>query len=204
MYLAAALVLALAGSPEAQFWSWFAQNAPRVATIKTGHEPIAGELAAQLNRVDGDLTWEVGVTQEPKELVISASGIQSAFPVVKRLVAAAPPISGWKIVAFRPRRKANLVIDFGDYRLDPAKAWFKASPRRGKLDIQVFVPDYRDSEAVKQAAFLLLDGLLGEYDVETRIAAIEIQGVPANPMTAGLRPVAELPTAVDALKREQP
>jgi hypothetical protein len=65
---------------------------------------FADELAAQLHRIDPQLTFETRVATSEHELIVSADGIWSAFPTVERLVAGAPPIPGWKITAFRPRK----------------------------------------------------------------------------------------------------
>jgi hypothetical protein len=55
------LVSVSPAAPEASFWQWFAANAAHVATIRHGDEPIADELAAQLKKVDPDLTYTKSV-----------------------------------------------------------------------------------------------------------------------------------------------
>jgi hypothetical protein len=62
---------------------------------------VAGwRVAAELHKIDPRLTFELGVSIEPHELIISAGGLRDAFPTVKRLVSAAPPIAGWRFIAF--------------------------------------------------------------------------------------------------------
>jgi hypothetical protein len=138
-------------APEKVFWAWFTANSNRVATIEHGHEPIAGELAAHLQAIDPDLTFEVGVKDKPRELIISAGGVKRAFPAVRRLVAAAPEIAGWTVIAFRPRSAGGLIVEFGTYRVDPAQVWFTAEPDRGKCGITLYLPGYRDDADVKNA-----------------------------------------------------
>ncbi len=195
-----ALLLGMpAGTVESAFWAWFTANAKRVATIESGNEPIADELAAHLQGIDPDLTFEVGVKHAPRELIISAGGIKRAFPAVQRLVAAAPSIPGWRIIAFRPRSHVGLIVEFGGYRVDPAQVWFKAERDGAKCGVTLHLPGYRDDANVKNAGYLLLDGSLGEYDVETKVGFIEMRALPANPASAGLRPLSELPSVVDRL-----
>jgi hypothetical protein len=200
--LAALLSLVAPTQAEQQFWRWFVTNSPRVRSIRSGHEPIAGELAAQLTKVHRDLTWEVGPPAAERELVISAAGLKEAFPAVKSLVAAKPPLPGWKIIAFRPRRTPSLTVQYGSYELDPASVWFRAEPDGGKVGLTVFVQGYvEDDQAAGQAVFLLLDNALGEYDVETRVGFIQIKPLAPEPAKKGLRPFLELPAAVDQLDK---
>jgi hypothetical protein len=90
-------------SVEARFWKWFVAHKDAVATIRHANEPIANELAVELRKVHPRLVFEMGLGT-PKELIISASGERDGFPAVKRLVAAAPAIPGWVVIAFRPRK----------------------------------------------------------------------------------------------------
>ena len=139
----------------------------------------------------------------PRELIVSADGIQSVFPTVKRLVAAAPAIAGWTIIAFRPRKVlAGSSIELGDGTSVSGTdvSFHVLRTAGGKLDLVFYVNRVASpvSDPVKQAVFLLLDSTLGEYDVETRLGAIDIQPGVAGPKDA--RTLADLPQAVDALK----
>jgi hypothetical protein len=59
-------------------------------------------------------------------------------------------------------------------------------------------PANRDQLA--HPGFLLLDGALGEYDVETKLGSIEFEPMPAEDRRDGLRPFRELPAVVDGLR----
>ncbi|MEW6434431.1 MAG: hypothetical protein AB1730_23265 [Myxococcota bacterium] len=52
-------------------------------------------------------------------------------------------------------------------------------------------------EAAKGAAFLLLEAVVGEFDLETKIGGIQILAAPKR-APAGAKPLADLPGAVDA------
>jgi hypothetical protein len=184
----------------AAFWKWFAQHAKQVDEIRTAKESIADELAAQLHRVDPALTFELGPPGAPRELIISADGILSAFGAVKSLVAVAPPIPGWTVIAFRQRKRPLFEIRLGDgTKLRPEDVWFTAQSRgrSEKLDVYFFVKNFetRNPASTRQALYLLLDDVLGEYEVETRIGGIEIRPLAGQPPTA--RPILELATLVD-------
>jgi len=215
VHIAVALLLAISGctksreakpaaaglaSAETTFWQWFVAHKSEVATIKHANEPIANQLAEQLHHIDANLTFEMSVGEGEPELIISADGIQRAFPAVKRLVAAAPPIPGWKVIAFRQRKEGES-IKLGDgTKLNHASLRFQVlGSDASKIDIAIYVKSADPvPDAVKKAVFLLLDAALGEYDVETRLGAIDIE--PAAKAPAKARPFPELVKVVDAMK----
>jgi len=185
---------------ETTFWQWFVAHKDQVATIKRADEPIANQLAEELHRINTNLTFEMSVGEGNHEFIISADGIQSAFPAVKHLVAAAPTIPGWTVIAFR-QRKSGLSIELGDgTKVGHETLMFQVLGSNGrKIDIAIYVKGAASvSDSAKKAVYLLLDATLGEYDVETRLGAIEIEPATKAPKTA--RPFAELAKVVDANK----
>jgi hypothetical protein len=77
-----------------EFWKWFTQHEAELHDFDPGQdterEKIFNKLAAQLQKVDPDLTFEFGPTEPGREFVISAGGMKRAFPAVASLVNAAP------------------------------------------------------------------------------------------------------------------
>jgi hypothetical protein len=197
----AASASAANAAADAAFWKWFVAHKDEVAAVKRADEPIADELAAQLRKIDKDVTFELAVATKDRELIVSAGGIRSAFPAVKRLVAAAPTIEGWTIIAFRPRKVADFTVELGDgTSLAPAALTFRAlGAAKGKVGIAIYVEGANPvSQQTKTAVYLLLDAALGELDVETRLGEIDIKPAPAP---AGARPFRELPKVVDEATR---
>ena len=103
-------VLGLAGckkpDPDATFWTWFAPEEARLATQAAGEDPVSTmkEISARLPQ---KLIAELAVDHAPganQTLVITADGDSNGFPAVARLVGAAPKLTRWKVVAFRPAR----------------------------------------------------------------------------------------------------
>src|SRR5262249_45342866 len=104
------------------FWTWFLQHADELMHFESDREAIFDALAAELQKVNPDLTFEFGPKKgDVREFVISASGIKMAFPAVESLAAAAPQLKHWKVTAFRPRRPIGNIIQLGDHRIDPAQ-----------------------------------------------------------------------------------
>ncbi len=189
-----------APSLEAGFWKWFAAHAAEVGKIERGDEPIADQLAAELHKVNDKLTFEMGIKSTPKELIISADGLQAAFPAVKKLVAAAPPLDGWKVIAFRPR-KAITELEIGapgggeHRKIKLSDLRFRTlAPPGDKIDVALYLPSPAD-KPLQSGTFILLDALLGEYDVETRLG--EIQMLDGKDAPRDARPLSELQALVD-------
>lgn len=160
---------------KSQFWSWFAAHAAEAARIRTGEEPIAGEIARRLNAVENGLTWQIGVSEDgPHEFIISADGNKRLFPAVKALAAAAPPIPGWTIIAFRPRVGPVPAIVMNGQQFEAKDFRFKARLDDRLVHLDIYMRGYNEakSEAFDTAAFIFLDSLLGEHDVETYIGGI--------------------------------
>ncbi len=210
--LTALLVLALgchhkpapiASPAELEFWRWFSANSDRLLAFEKDQEPIFAELSSHLTAVHKDLAFEFGPAAQPREFVVSAGGIRAAFPTVKSLVAAAPPEPAWKVIAFRQRKDIGMRIKVGPRELGAEDIWFSAVPDGDRLGLTLFVKGLskENDAALAQLMYLMLDTTLGEYDVETRLGAIERKPAPPDPAAAHLRPLKELAAFVDSQKK---
>jgi len=179
------------------------QHEEELFELDTGREAererIFDEVATELQRCDPDLSFELGPKQRRREVVISASGIKSAFPAVVSLVYAAPATKRWRVTAFRPRRTAADVVEFRGKRVHPKDVQFSLLDNGKIAGIYLFIPGYREDDSdLKQIGYLLLDEVIGEYDVETRMGPIKM--FPPHALTDGERyPLADLPARFDAL-----
>src|SRR5215831_5686226 len=93
------------------FWWWFEENLSQVqddisaASQAGGPSQLitAGIGDALANEYPG-LVHEVGQAADGVfEIIISADGIRERFPKVVECVKRAPKITGWRVIAFRPR-----------------------------------------------------------------------------------------------------
>ena len=182
-----------------KFWNWFIQHELELFDFESDQERIFDELAAALQKVDSDLTFEFGPKETRREFVISAGGVKNAFPAVTSLVDAAPTLDRWKVTAFRPRRMSFNVVEFRGKRADPRGVKFSLLDNGKTAGVHLFIPGFREGDADwKQIGYLLLDDTLGEYDVESRLGLIKM--LPPDTRTEGRRyPLAELPTLFDQL-----
>jgi hypothetical protein len=162
-----------------EFWNWFIRHEPELFGFDSNQvaerERIFGELAIEIEKVDPDITFEFGPNEAKREFVISAGGIKRAFPAVVSLANAAPTLGRWQVTAFRPRRTPRHIVEFGDKRVDPDNVQFSLLDNGKNAGIQLFIPGFQEDDANwKQIGYLLLDGTLGEYDVECRLGLIKM------------------------------
>ena len=185
-----------------KFWKWFVENEDRLfaldATSESGREQVFDELAERLSAVSPDLTFEFGPRESRREIIVSADGIKSAFGDVSSLVAAAPSFERWHIIAFRPRRGA-FDIDIGGIKILCNDVQFSLLHNGKVAGIYLLIPGYNEAEPIyKQAGYLLLDGLLGEFDVEAKVGLIEMFS-PTTDTELDRYPISELPARFDEL-----
>jgi hypothetical protein len=183
----------------AGFWSWFQANEASLARVTTGNEPVCDALLERLKRVDSALTFEFGPVQaKPREFTISADGLASGFPAVLALVRAAPPLPRWSVIPFRRPHPGFTRVRFENISLDAAQVEFIAEPDEDKTGLTLSVPGFRETPKKKyeHAAYLLLDGMIGEYPMETRVGFIDVGGH-ATRRAGPWRPLTALATVID-------
>ncbi|MEY8022138.1 hypothetical protein AB8P51_14970 [Muriicola sp. SD30] len=164
---------------EEKFWDWFSKNNltyyNEVEGIDTT-KPLFQELNRELAKVNEELTWEFSPVKDDgtRELTISADGMKDFFPAVEKLVQSAPKISNWKINAFRQRIPGDdLKIDYGDFSVSYSDIFYKYANEGEKIGIELYIRDFDGNGHKQNAIYILLDGLIGEFDTETVIDWID-------------------------------
>lgn len=195
-----------APSPEAVFWTWFSKEEGRLAEEARAKDPTGAmmTISGHLEAASPGVLAEIAVGQAPMHphtLVITADGDRKLFPVVKKVVAAAPALTKWKVVAFRQRSDWGSSIEIDGFTGKAEDFYFRELRRtNGKVDVEVLVKGMTDTneKAAQRVAYLMLDHLLGEYDVETKVAGIAVLSLPENPGD-DVKPLAKLVGVIDAL-----
>ena len=192
---------------EQKFWEWFSKNNLTYYNQVDGidsSKPMFKELTRELSKVNRELTWEFSPVKETgiRELTISADGMKEYFPVVKKLVKAAPEIPKWKINTFRQRIPGDdLEIKYDDFSISYSDIFFKYANEGEKIGIELFIRDFDGNGHKQNAIYVLMDGLIGEYDTETIIDWIEWEKLDESD-TDGLFKFYELRELVDKKKEE--
>lgn len=165
---------------EEVFWEWFSKNQEVYylnAENPEVQERIFNDLTEQLKKVHEDLVFEFGPLNNSKirEFTISADGIETAFPYVSKLVEKAPKLEKWKFYAFRqPLKDDKITLDFGSFKISYDDIYFQHSKENGKISIQLNIRNFNnDNPQIKNAVYILLDALIGEYNTTKKIGWID-------------------------------
>lgn len=163
-------------SKEEQFWEWFAQNESELYRANQESVEVFKALNEELAKISQGLTFEFSAVLQGaiKDFCISADGVKEYFPAVIDLVKVAPKFEHWHIRAFRQRiPNDNIAISMGDIDLSYDDIFFRYSIEDGKINIDLHIRNLvANKDQFISAIFILLDALLGEYDVVTQIGAI--------------------------------
>jgi hypothetical protein len=165
------------------FWTYFKsveEKAENISNLDAAQQKeLLDGLRAQLGNIDSNLGIEF--TGKEKELFITAEGVKTSFSNVEKLAESAPKDLGWKVTAFRQRKKLPFSLKFDNsYILNSDDILFKITEDGELLDIMVFFVGQEELQELqrKQVIFIFLDAILGEYDTETYIGAVEIDSGP--------------------------
>ncbi|EFV79032.1 hypothetical protein AADC60_08115 [Cytobacillus pseudoceanisediminis] len=184
----------------AEFWIWFEKNSQDYYQLKEEKlNSLFYKLDKQLSKINEDIAFEFSadLIDGKREFIISADGILSAFTDVIDLVEKAPKLDGFKIIAFRPKSDVDDIstIEYEDISLGPDDVFFTYRKNGDTLDIVLYLKGYdSDFEEWENAAFILLDTIIGEYDVATKIGSIDMLPYKGSPK---LKPILELPSLID-------
>jgi hypothetical protein len=157
-----------------EFWRVFLRAEE---TLFAGEEDDP-ELREVIGRVHPDLEFDIGPPEAGKrDIVISAGGVRDAFPAVEALARGAPPLRRWNVVRFRQRRPISGNVTFQGLALSPENVRFEIHARGPGAGIILFMPGYTQQEHSRYLALalIIIDALLGEYDVEMKLGSIAIE-----------------------------
>lgn len=190
-------------SAETDFWNWFDKEKNEFYYFENNQRVLFEQVTEKLKQFHKELTFQFSPVREDgkREFCISAGGIKEAFPAVIKLVKEAPVFSEWEITAFRQRVPGNdIQIEMGDLKLGYGDIYFRFMEDGDKLALQLNIKNFKQNDnRLLSAVFILLDALIGEYDMETRISSIDWEVL--DPKALGeLMPLVELRVLVDELK----
>ena len=193
-------------SKEDKFWNWFSKNQNtyynEIENLEI-REKIFNDLSTELKKVHKDLVFEFSPIHENgiREFTVSAEGIKELFPIVEKLIESAPKIEKWQFNAFRQRIPGDeFEIQYGDFRISYSDIYFRyVDGEYGEIGIELNIRDFDDSGQSKNAIYILLDGLIGEYDITMGIDWIEWVKLDETNIE-NLNPITILRTLIDQKK----
>ena len=151
-----------------EFWQWMSDNSAEL--LRAQGPVVADQVEERLREIDDRLGVEVSDPGEPRELIITAWSRADAFPAARELVAAAPPLPGWQIIALKPPRGFEFGFDMDGLEINAAELKFEALSARQDpklLGIRIYVPGATDDddERLARALPLVLETGIGEEAV---------------------------------------
>jgi hypothetical protein len=182
-----------------EFWNWFSQHGDNIYNfnIKSSNQQLLGDIDKRLKSINSNLTFTIGPIKDGKrDFIISADGILTAFPYVKKLVDGAIYVDEFNIIAFRPRTELK-EVQIGNVSLKYEQVFFKwEKENSGKISIDIYVKDYHVmNDDIESALFLLMDNAIGEYEVETKVGGISFNIYSEN--VKNLLPFSEFRKVID-------
>lgn len=174
-------------------------------------ESLLSAYRDTLQKIDRNLTFHFERENEegPVEMVFGCDGYPESIHAVLSLVGAAPDLSGINFRAFNNRYDpVPAFVNLGDEFCEIDEFWCSLRRIDGKLQLAIYMteaPKILEMDPRVEAAMILLDALIGEYELMTRIWSLDWYELPPEPLDYGLMPLSELRLAFDRMKdRVQP
>lgn len=194
-------------SKEEKFWNWFSKSQDtfyhEIENLEVRDE-ILTDLKSELNKVHPNLVFEFSPIHENgvREFTISAEGVKDFFPYVEGLIEKAPEIKNWQFNAFRQRIPGDdLQIQYGDLNIGYSDIYFRYQDGKyGEIGIELNIRDFDESPQTQNAIYILLDGLIGEYDITLGLDWIEWVKLDESNIE-NLNPITSLRGLIDEKKK---
>jgi len=169
-------------------------------------ERVLNDYRPSLKAIDSNLTFhfERNQVDGPVKLIFGCDGYPESIHNVLTLVGAAPQLKGIQVRAFNERHDpVPRTVDLGGEICEINDYWCSLRVLEGKLELSIYMedaPKVLDMDPRVEAVMILLDSLIGEYEIMTRIWALDWYDLPVCPTDYGLIPLAQLRVAFDAVK----
>ncbi len=163
-----------------EFWTLVSARAPALAEAGSANDAQYEELLASLHRVDPGLFiyFKIG----GGDFVISADGDPNLFSVARDVVAAAPRLPGWKVLALKPKLGFPIETEWEGTTVIADDVVFLPLSRSGSddLGLRVYVRGLhlQDVEAATNALYRMLDDGLGEERFALNVVHLEVSPMP--------------------------
>jgi len=161
----------------------------------------------QLQKIDRNLTFHFERDDEsegPVEMIFGCDGFPESIATVLSLIGAAPDVKGISFKAFNHRYDpVPTHVHVGDELCEIRDFWFSLRQVKGRLHLEIYLkdaPKVLDMDPRVEAVMIFLDALIGEYELMTRIWALDWFELPVSPEDYGFHPLGQLRDVFDAQK----
>ena len=191
---------------KSHFWNWFQRNSAEYLQLRKKNKKEftywINEMTAHLRAYFKYIHFELGWDNEEKKgkLIITADGRSNYFKRVDDLVAKAPAIPNWDIIALQPPRPIDFLVEeeYGDTGIDPHRLWFSFydfEDEDDRPDLIVYSELYNEdtTKEFEAAVNSIVVNLLGERSAAIDIGSINVWNLSDAPGDATLHKMEELP-----------
>ena len=168
------------------FWKYFSEVQRELLDLEDLNtresEEIFRQLQIRLMVIDKNLGFEISRKKGLKrEFIITANGVFDSFPIVREIVENAPKFMLWEIKPFKQRINETFGIKIGNIDVSSSGIFFditQNAENENLLDLRIYLEnmDKIPENYRREIIYQLLDGIIGEEDVETCIGIIEETG----------------------------
>ena len=191
----------------AEFWKVFLKHESELATISTADHPVYDLILERLHRINSGLYFEFSCGSGESELVVTAEGDSSLFPLVYSIVANAPDIQGWSIIPLKPKLGFPSTSTWECVTVTIADVVFDPLERKGSRDLglRIFVPGLAREciEDAHNALLRALDHALGEREFAEAVQYTDVLPLPDDASTEDYIPLTSLEDYINWRKKAQ-
>ena len=173
------------------FWNWFLKHQSvylKLGEIKSDlRDAAVDDMQFELDKYCDQIFFEIGGDEGDHRgaLIISAAGDLDFFPHVRTLVAAAPEMEDWEVIAFKPAQPGPVLINYEDQLFNPEETILIPllhDVYPDSVGIQVCFEDFEDANEghYMGATFLMLEALIGEEAAINDIEYLEVCRIPQD------------------------
>jgi len=164
------------------WWKAFEAYSPELEKVLQGQHLATLEAWMQehLASLDPEIMWEFGPgLRGGYRLVLTPESLYSLRPLVTTLIERAPELPGWEFYGYRLPENVDLLEAIlrarGQRSLEDTRVVVKAGVNH-IVDFEFQCPDFKgpDDEDARSAAFVALETLLGEHDLNVWVGYIDV------------------------------
>lgn len=202
------------GDSITDFWVWFKAHENSLAEQHGPYDTEFDQLTSRLKTIDQRLAYEItGGNDDKKRIFISANANRDVLPLVQKVANAAPVMSRWEVIPFRPRATSEKLQEMAipwkpashGERVDTKSPSVRADEMRytaqkagDVVNITLYLIDYKGGKEQEYNAQLMVHEAVGEYDSMTRIGEITYRPLTKSDSKV-TKPLVELPAEFDRL-----
>jgi len=184
------------------FWKWFSDHSPNLSHSQPIIHPDYDKLQYRIHRVDPYLFCTISDAKSDgsRTLTISPDNDRGAYPIAERVVAEAPSLKNWHVVACEQREPLsdNVAVGYATW-IRTQNIFFVLKNGDHKANIELYLKRDEPRLSMRESLDLperVIRASIGERDYMFLVGTIDVfSGDTRIPSTA--RPISALPEEFD-------